>query len=186
MLKITGGTWRGHPLTSAPDPRTRPSAARLRETLFAVLGDLDLPVADLFAGSGSLGLEALSRGAPAVSFVEMDPRAVRTIRRNLEALGAPRDRWSVRRGDARRWLARPPEAPGATAWDVLADPPWVEDLPAQFLPLASRLIHSGVLRRFVLEHPAEAVFPTLPDARVTSRTRTSGRSAFTLLEPATP
>jgi len=186
VLRILGGAWRGRILTPAPDPRTRPSAARLREALFSVLGDLDLPVADLFAGSGSLGLEALSRGAPHVEFVELDPRAVRTVRANLEALEAAPACWTVRRADARRWLARIPDPPLGSAWDVLADPPWVADLPAQFLPTASRLIHSGRIRRFVLEHPADAEFPPPPDPGVTQRTRALGRSAFTTLEPATP
>jgi len=186
MLKVLGGEWRGRTLRTAPDPRTRPSSSRLREALFSVLGPLTGPVADLFAGSGSLGIEALSRGATHVTFVELDPRAVRTIRTNLETLDIPRDRWVVRRGDARRWLARLRETTDPPVETILADPPYVEDIAAQFLPTAARLIHSGRIRRFVLEHPAVAELPLLTETDLQVRTREIGSSAFTCLETATP
>lgn len=92
-MRIIAGQWRGRPLDAPPGQATRPTADRVRETLFSMLvsrlGSFeDLAVADLFAGSGALGLEALSRGAARATFVERDSAAVATIRRNAERLGA--------------------------------------------------------------------------------------------------
>ncbi|HEX8937029.1 MAG TPA: 16S rRNA (guanine(966)-N(2))-methyltransferase RsmD [Sphingomicrobium sp.] len=93
-MRIIAGKWRGRPLEAPPGLATRPTADRVRETLFSMLasrlgGFEDLRVADLFAGSGALGLEALSRGAASATFVESDPKAAPVIRRNAEKLGAP-------------------------------------------------------------------------------------------------
>lgn len=92
-MRIITGQWRGRKLTAPKGDTTRPTADRTRETLFAMLtsrlGDFEgLHVADLFAGSGALGLEALSRGAASCLFVEQDRAAIDTIRANIAALGA--------------------------------------------------------------------------------------------------
>ena len=92
-MRIIAGQWRGRPIAAPPGSATRPTADRVREALFSMLasrlGSFEgLQVADLFAGSGALGLEALSRGAAHCVFVENDRRAVEAIRANLAALGA--------------------------------------------------------------------------------------------------
>ncbi|WP_173843452.1 16S rRNA (guanine(966)-N(2))-methyltransferase RsmD [Novosphingobium sp. TH158] len=92
-LRIVAGQWRGRKLAAPAGDTTRPTADRTRETLFSMLvsriGDFEgLAVADLFAGSGALGLEALSRGAASCLFVEQYPAAVRAIRTNLANLKA--------------------------------------------------------------------------------------------------
>ncbi|MFC3173453.1 16S rRNA (guanine(966)-N(2))-methyltransferase RsmD [Novosphingobium bradum] len=92
-LRIISGQWRGRKLSAPEGDTTRPTADRTRETLFSMLlsrlGSFDgLAVADLFAGSGALGLEALSRGAASCLFVEQDPAAIRAIRANLANLKA--------------------------------------------------------------------------------------------------
>jgi 16S rRNA (guanine966-N2)-methyltransferase len=92
-MRIIAGRWRGRPLLAPKGQDTRPTADRVREALFSMLasrlGSFEgLQVADLFAGSGALGLEALSRGAAHCVFVENDRRAVEAIRSNLAALGA--------------------------------------------------------------------------------------------------
>jgi len=92
-MRIIAGEWRGRPLEAPPGRATRPTADRVRETLFSMLASRigafdDLRVADLFAGSGALGFEALSRGAAHATFVESDPAAVGAIRRNADTLGA--------------------------------------------------------------------------------------------------
>jgi 16S rRNA (guanine966-N2)-methyltransferase len=92
-MRIIAGDWRGRPLKAPAGQATRPTADRARETLFSMLasrlGSLDgLRVADLYAGSGALGLEALSRGALHATFVENDPRALAAIRANLLTLQA--------------------------------------------------------------------------------------------------
>ena len=92
-MRIIAGQWRGRKMTAPAGEDTRPTADRTRETLFSMLvsrlGDFEgLRIADLFAGSGALGLEALSRGAAQCTFVEMAPAAIRAIRANIAALQA--------------------------------------------------------------------------------------------------
>lgn len=92
-MRIVAGQWRGRPLLAPADKRTRPTADRVREALFSILisklGSLGgIQVADLFAGTGALGLEALSRGAAHVRFVEHDRAALDALRHNIDRLGA--------------------------------------------------------------------------------------------------
>lgn len=92
-MRIVAGEWRGRKLIAPKGEATRPTADRMRETLFSMLtsrlGDFEgLQVADLFAGSGALGLEALSRGAATCLFVEQDRDALAAIRTNIAAVGA--------------------------------------------------------------------------------------------------
>lgn len=99
-LRIIAGEWRGRKLQAPTGEVTRPTADRTRETLFSMLtsrlGTFEgLAVADLFAGSGALGLEALSRGAATCLFAEQDPAAIRSLRANIAALRAA-DRCDVR------------------------------------------------------------------------------------------
>lgn len=121
-MRIIAGEWRGRVIEAPPGGGTRPTADRVRETLFSMLASRlgsfeDLRVADLFAGSGALGLEALSRGAASVSFVESDPKAAEVIRRNVLKLGAE-ERIQLLTGSA---LALPRSEP----FDLIfADPPY--------------------------------------------------------------
>ena len=90
-MRIIAGQWRGRKVDAPPGEGTRPTADRTRETLFSMLhsrlgGFEDLAVADFFAGSGALGLEALSRGAASCLFVEQDAAAIKAIRANIAAL----------------------------------------------------------------------------------------------------
>ena len=92
-MRIIAGEWRGRKIGAPPGEATRPTADRTRETLFSMLtsrlGTFEgLSVADLFAGSGALGLEALSRGAASCIFVEQDAAALRALRANIEHLQA--------------------------------------------------------------------------------------------------
>ena len=103
-VRIIAGAWRGRPIEAPPGQATRPTGDRVRETLFSMLTSRlgsfeDLRVADLFAGSGALGLEALSRGAARVTFVERDAQAAAAIRRNADKLGAT-DRVRILSGSA--------------------------------------------------------------------------------------
>ena len=92
-MRIIAGKWRGRALVAPPGDATRPTADRTREALFSMLasrlGDFEgLRVADLFAGTGALGLEALSRGAAHCTFVEQDGKALDALRANIAKLGA--------------------------------------------------------------------------------------------------
>jgi 16S rRNA (guanine966-N2)-methyltransferase len=126
MTRIVAGVARGRRLAVPPGSRTRPTADRVREGMFSALGDLTgRTVLDLFAGSGALGLEALSRGAAGVTLVEKDLRAVATIHANIDTVGLPGAR--VVASSVARFLAGPPTPFGV----VLADPPYaapVDDL----------------------------------------------------------
>jgi len=121
-MRIISGEWRGRTIEAPPGAATRPTADRVRETLFSMLasrlgGLEELRVADLFAGSGALGLEALSRGAANATFVESDAGGVEAIRRNAERLRAG-ERVRVIAGSA---LALPRSEP----FDLIfADPPY--------------------------------------------------------------
>lgn len=92
-MRIIAGQWRGRPLLAPKGDTTRPTADRTREALFSMLASRvgsfeDLAVADLFAGSGALGLEALSRGAASCLFVEQDKAAIDALKANIARLGA--------------------------------------------------------------------------------------------------
>ena len=123
-LRVIAGEYGGRRLLS-PGPGLRPTSDRVKESVFAALGPGRLTgarVLDLFAGTGALAIEALSRGAASALLVERDQAAVRTIAANLEALGLT-DRAEVRRGDVAAVLRAGP--PGRERFDlVLADPPY--------------------------------------------------------------
>ena len=120
-MRIIAGTHRGRRLKAPPGLDTRPTSDRVREALFSILGDVEGDrVLDLFAGSGALGIEALSRGAAGAVFVEQDRRAADAIRSNLAAIGERRA--EVRQEDALAYLGR---ASGERPFDlVFADPPY--------------------------------------------------------------
>ena len=125
QVRIIGGEWRSRLIAFAPRADLRPTPDRVRETLFNWLGQ-DLTgkcCLDLFAGSGALGIEALSRGASSCTFVERAPSALRSLRDNLARLGAPADCVRVRATDYQRALKA--DAARATLYNlVLVDAPY--------------------------------------------------------------
>jgi 16S rRNA (guanine966-N2)-methyltransferase len=121
-VRIVAGRWRGRRIAAPADDRVRPTADRVREAWMSIVQPW-LPgarVLDLFAGSGALGLEAISRGAAFTDFVEIHPRSLRALADNVDALAA--GEWSaIHRADALRFI----EPLGAGAYDVaFADPPY--------------------------------------------------------------
>jgi 16S rRNA (guanine966-N2)-methyltransferase len=117
-VRVVAGEFRGRRLAAPRGARTRPTADRVREALFSMLGEVSgARVLDLYAGSGALGIEALSRGAGSAVFVERNARAAAVIERNLASLGLEQ---KVVRDDAMRFLAR---AEG-TFDLVFCDPPY--------------------------------------------------------------
>ena len=120
-MRVIAGVHGGRRLTAPRGAATRPTADRVREALFSVLGDVGgLTVLDLFAGSGALGIEALSRGAAQAVFVERAAPALAALRANLDALGLDA---RVHRGDARAFV-RNASAAGRTYDLVFLDPPY--------------------------------------------------------------
>jgi 16S rRNA (guanine966-N2)-methyltransferase len=131
-VRVIAGDFKGRRLRTARGTRTRPTGDRVREALFSMLGDVSgARVLDLYAGSGALGIEALSRGAESAVFVERDERALAALRQNLEAVGAESE---VRRQDVVRFLARPE----GTYDLVFCDPPY-DDAPRVAAPLSEAL-----------------------------------------------
>ena len=131
-MRVVAGEFKGRRLHAPRGAGTRPTADRVREALFSMLGDVGgARVLDLYAGSGALGIEALSRGAASAVFVERDRGALDALRRNLDAVGADAE---VRREDVLRFLARPE----GTFDLVLCDPPY-DGAPRVAAPLTEAL-----------------------------------------------
>ena len=149
-MRIVAGEFGGRRLVVARDGRVRPSADRVREAWMSILGpELDgARVLDLFAGSGALGLEALSRGAVSATFVETAPASLEALRANIAALGVA-SRVSVHRGDALRFA----QGLVAGAYDVaFADPPYRTDAADRLVALFRGRPFARILS---VEHPAD-------------------------------
>ena len=172
-MRIIAGSRKGHSIAAPKGIDTRPTSDRTREAAFNIVAPRveDADVLDLFAGSGAMGLEALSRGAARAVFVESDPAACRTIERNLDKLGL---RGEVRCADVLAAIATE-----RRRFDlVFCDPPYAErdhHTLARYLPRL--LAESGLL---VFETAAK-VEPELPLTKRTSRRY--GAARITLFEP---
>ena len=178
-MRIIAGSRKGARIFAPKHAETRPTGDRVREAAFNLIGPVDgASVLDLYAGSGAMGLEALSRGAASALFVEADREAVRTIERNLMKLGL--DGATILRADALTALAQ--EASSGRRYDlVLVDPPYsmfadLQTSLAAYLPTV--LAEDGLL---VVETSSREE-PELPLAKRTSRRYGSAR--LTLFEPA--
>ena len=159
-MRIVAGEWRGRTINAPAGASVRPTADRVREAWMSIV-QLELPgarVLDLFAGSGALGLEALSRGAAHAAFVEMAAKSLATLAKNIEALGAG-DRAEVHRGDALRFIER--LAPDA--YDMaFADPPYGLGLSIR---VAQRWLTSPFAAVLGVEHASKETMPAGGDTR---------------------
>jgi 16S rRNA (guanine966-N2)-methyltransferase len=176
-MRIIAGSRKGHTIYAPSGKDTRPTSDRVRENVFNIVAPWveGARVLDLYAGSGAMGLEALSRGAQAAVFVEADPDAVRTIERNLDKLGLTGA--TVVRLNATTGLAQ--ESAAGRKYDlVLADPPYAM---TDYSPLArylrSVLSEDGLL---VLESAAK-IEPELPGL-VLRTSRKYGSTRVTVFE----
>lgn len=173
-MRIIAGSKRGSRIAAPKGLATRPTGDRVREAAFNLIGPVDgATVLDLFAGSGAMGLEALSRGAASVTFVESDRDACRTISRNLEKLGLTGAR--VDCADAVWALRREPRT-----YDlVLVDPPYEQwpELEPRLAEHLARVLRPGGL---LLVETGARTEPALPLAQRTSRRYGSAR--LTLFE----
>ncbi|WP_207060691.1 16S rRNA (guanine(966)-N(2))-methyltransferase RsmD [Motiliproteus sp. SC1-56] len=174
QLRIIGGDWRGRKLSFPDLPGLRPTPDRLRETLFNWLQPW-VPGArclDLFAGSGALGLEALSRGADHATFVEQAPAAAAQLRANLALLGA--QDCKVAAGSLPGWLQQPPERP----WDlVFLDPPYRQGLLSDCCALLESQGYLATDAAIYLEAEQELGVPRVPSNWTLHREKRAGQVA---------
>lgn len=173
-LRIIGGAWRSRIVEFAVGEGVRPTPDRVRQTVFDWLAPRieGARVLDLFAGSGALGLEALSRGAAHAVFVEQGRAQVAALRAALAKLEAS-DRAQVLEGDALRWLTR------ADRFDIVfLDPPYASDLLASVLPLLASALKPDA--RVYLEWPG-ATRPELPEGYAWLREKKAGQVSCGLL-----
>ena len=178
-MRVIAGEARGVPLVAPPGAATRPTSDRTKEAMFAVLGDLGCEgrVLDLYAGSGALGIEALSRGASWCDFVESSGAACRAIGANLSKTKLS-DQGKVIRQPVETFIARP----GASApYDlILLDPPYaLPELDAVLRRLGATDL-AGAGTALMVEHGRGRALPPWVGPLQVAKTRTHGDSAFTL------
>lgn len=175
-LRIVGGRWRGSRVDFPAIDAIRPSPDRVRETLFNWLQTriVGARCLDLFAGSGALGIEALSRGAVEVTFVDREPQVGRHITQTLQRLNATGA--TVQVEDAARFLARP-----SKSFDVVfLDPPFASTL----LQIAFEKLPQGWLADdayVYVECPADVPLPPLPAGWTVYRSKQAGQVGYHLL-----
>jgi 16S rRNA (guanine966-N2)-methyltransferase len=165
-LRVSGGEARGRRLKAPKN--IRPTQGMVKQALFNIVGPRieGARVLDLFAGSGAIGIEALSRGAASVTFVDQQPRGLAILRQNLDALGF-KDRSHVVRGDVVRWLESSRDAVHAADF-IFLDPPY-EDV---VLDRALKALDAGVGQGVVLaEHSRRRPLPELGRLRLARQRR---------------
>jgi 16S rRNA (guanine966-N2)-methyltransferase len=176
-MRVIAGVARGVPLVAPRDRGTRPITDRVKETLFAILGDRvpGARVVDLYAGSGAIGIEALSRGAASADFVEHGRAALDAIRANLTRVRVEADA-RVHGTDVDRFLAGPNRGP----WDLaFLDPPYeTRAIVAPLSVLVPRLAPGAVV---VVKHFWRTEIPA-PERLVVSRQRRFGETMLTYLQ----
>jgi 16S rRNA (guanine966-N2)-methyltransferase len=178
-MRVIAGSARGVPLTAPRGRGTRPITDRVKETLFAILGERvpGARVLDLYAGSGAIGIEALSRGAAAADFVERDRGALMALRANLDRTRLA-DAARVHPAEVERFLVEPADA----AWDLaVLDPPY--EARAMVAPLRALVPHLAPGASVVVKHfwrtevpPVEGLSPV--------RHRRFGETMLTFMEMA--
>jgi 16S rRNA (guanine966-N2)-methyltransferase len=176
-MRVIAGTAGGRRLAAPKDPQTRPISDKVKESLFGSIGErmVGALVLDLYAGSGAIGIEALSRGAAQATFVERARPALSVIRENLERTGLA-DRATVEARSVEAFLG----APTGTRWDVVVlDPPYAER--TLDLPLDRLRAHLAPGALVVVKHFWRTPMPTDTGFAVI-RSRRFGETALTFLE----
>ena len=165
-LRVAGGEARGRRL-KAPKG-IRPTQGIVKQAIFNLIGPgiADVHVLDLFAGSGALGIEALSRGAAAVTFVDREPRGLAILRQNLDALDL-KERARVVRGDVVRWLEASPDEIRRAGF-VFMDPPYDDAVLDRALKVIDREVSGATV---VAEHSRRQDLPMLARLRVDRQRR---------------
>lgn len=188
-MRIIAGKWGGRQLAAFRAPNVRPTTDRVREAVFSAVHaallkreeDFEgLHVADLFAGTGALGFEALSRGAGRLTLVESSRRAAAVIRKNIESLAAGNEARLIE-SDVLGWLAAPGEPDGACGL-VFADPPYGLGKDAEILDLIARSAKVAPGALVIIERSARNPAPETPPGLELTRSRSYGDTAVDFYE----
>jgi 16S rRNA (guanine966-N2)-methyltransferase len=180
QTRITGGEWRGRLLSTPREQLLRPTRSVVREALFNILGVevVHAQVVDLFAGAGTVGFEALSRGAATVTFVDRDQRALAHVRATAERLRCS-DRCGLRRSEALHWVrSHPPELGDATI--VFVDAPYRDDTIVDVLAALGKVPPPVV----VCEHHRARLLPERIGGLAVVRRGRYGITDLSVLRPA--
>lgn len=181
-LRVIGGSVKGRRLIVPAAKAVRPTLDRIRESLFSILGDtvVGALVLDAFAGSGALGIEALSRGARSVLFCDEDPDCVRTVQENLARCGLI-DKALVRRVKVPEGLSRIRKALREPCDLVFLDPPYGGSAKERLLEEFRRFDFLKERARIVFEHARKDTFSCLPEGFVVEDEREYGDTLLTFL-----
>ena len=179
-VRIIGGQWRGRRLFAPEGMETRPTSDKVREALFNIIRNdvFDARVWDVFAGSGALSLEALSRGAEFAVLTDASRKASAAIRRNIELCGAQ----EVTRLLTTEWQGAVSSLKGQRFSLVFLDPPY--KMTGAYAEVTKRLLEENMLTEdalIVMEHSRDAVLPELPDAVELYDTRRYGDTCLSLV-----
>lgn len=179
-MRVISGIYKGRRLTGSPDLSIRPTTDRIKELIFNVLQDLPFNriVADIFSGSGNLGIEALSRGAQKVVFVEKNASSIDVLRKNLNGLAIPESDYSIVRADALDFAGE-----NTKEFDLFfMDPPF-EYPPLQ--DLVSRLTSNIGFRKealLVVEHEINNPLTMETETYTVIKQKKTGRSIISFIE----
>lgn len=176
-MRITGGELRGRLVTCPKGLAVRPTASKVRQAFFNILGHRlrGLSFLDLFAGTGLMGFEALSRGATSVTFVEQNPHSVRAISQSASNFGLDAESYEVIQGDVLKVMGQL----NSNGFDIIfADPPYKQKLGPK---LASLVIEADLLRAdglFIVEHMTDDPLSGVSDSLVRVDTRQYGQTTI--------
>jgi len=182
-MRVVSGSWRGRKLLAPAGDSLRPTTDRVKEALFSIIGGrvVDATVADLCCGAGCLGIEALSRGAARVDFVDVSQRALAATRHNLGICGAHPERISVVKEDAQRWLRRRNES-GDLPDIILCDPPYATSVGSAVWSMLLVATAGEAPSLVVIEHSIETVLDIPADLPGEVDHRRYGETALTIWE----
>ena len=188
-MRVIAGRWKGRRLKSPADTEVRPTTDRVKEALFNILGPdvRDCLFLDLCCGAGGLGVEALSRGAAAVVFIDRSRRSLALVGENLDVCGADRNLARLVCADAAAWLSRWNPGADPRPWVLVADPPYRSQAAGAIMKELERLAEDPGFRAGIIEHGSRT--PGLPadsSGRLAWLTRRYGESFLAVARTTQP
>lgn len=180
-MRVSGGKWSGRKLKHPGKSPVRPTSDRVKEMLFSIIGDkiIDAHVVDLCCGTGSLGIEALSRGAAFVSFVDIAIDSLKSTAANLKLCSADSEIYKLHRSDSVRFIKS--NCPDHKNLIILADPPYNADVTSEIWTELVNCIDSGKAAFIAVEHET-GIKLSSESKNSTVDMRRAGNSSLAILE----